>query len=52
MKKTYKMVGLSNAAMSSGMNYKSDILKILGTGYFMTYYFFSSKNAKLQLKGP
>lgn len=41
---------MGQAAVSSGFKYKNDLFKVIGTGYFMAYYFFMSKNAQLEVK--
>ncbi len=46
----FDLICVSNAAVSSGYKYNSNYLKILGTGYFMAYYFFNSKRANLEVK--
>ena len=44
------MLNVSNAAISTGLKYNSKYLKILGTGYFMAYYFFNSRHADREVK--
>lgn len=41
---------LTNAALSKGLNYKPTYLKVIGTGYYMAYFFFNKKKAQLQNK--
>ena len=44
------MLNLSNAAVSSGFKFAPNYLKVLGTGYYMAYYFFNSKSAAREVK--
>lgn len=41
---------MSNAALSSGYKYRQDYLNVLGTGFFMAFYFFNSKGAQIEVK--
>jgi hormone-sensitive lipase len=44
------MMALSNAAVFNGYKFQPTYLKILGTGYFLAYFFFNSKQAELHNK--
>ena len=50
MKNLFDMLEVGNAAVSTGFKYESNYLKILGTGYFLAYYFFNSKHANIEVK--
>jgi len=50
IKSFHDLVYVSNAALSSGYRYHQDYLNVIGTGFFMAFYFFNSKGAQIQVK--
>ena len=50
MQKVFDFVLLGNASVSKGFNFNDNYLKVLGTGWYMAYFFFNQKNANLESK--
>jgi hypothetical protein len=48
--KVFEFVILGNASVSKGDSFKENFSKVLGTGWYMAYFFFNSKEAKIQTK--
>lgn len=44
------MIHVSNAAVYTGFKFREKFFKVLGTGYFLAYFFFNTKHAEIQSK--
>ena len=50
LQKLFDLVSVGSASISTGNTYRDDIMKFIGTGFFLAFYFFNKKEAAKETK--